>query len=149
MRFSHIWARSWQNKCGVPGYIFIRLKINEKKQNEYKIPKHLLWSIRTGKKRNLISPSMRSVALHGGRARSATIHCSTFVEQGPVGNSMAITTQYVFEQLHRGRNSEHVHPSVYQAQKHELTHMNLHRWTHTHTVHSLTRASNLCGVSWM
>lgn len=53
-----------------------------------------------------------------------------------MGNSPAIAAQYVFEQLHRGRDSEHVHPCTQACTKHgsmNPTHMNLHRWTHIHS----------------
>lgn len=39
-----------------------------------------------------------------------------------------------------------MHAGMYQARKHEATHMNAR--THTHTLHSSTWASNLCSVSW-
>lgn len=42
---------------------------------------------------------------------------------------MAIAAQYVFEQLHRGRNSEHVHPCTQACTKHRS--MNQHTWTYT------------------
>lgn len=70
------------------------------------------------------------------RPTKAPICCSTFVEQGPMGNFTAITVQYVFEQLHRGRDSQHVHPCTQACTKHgnmNPTHINLYKWTHTHS----------------
>ena len=64
-----------------------------------------------------------------------------------MGNSAAIGAQYVFQQLHRGRHSEHVHPCMQAC--HVPIHTSLNIWTHTHTVHSLTWALNLCSVSWI
>lgn len=49
---------------------------------------------------------------------TAPILRSTFMEQGPVGNSMVNATPNVFEQLHRGRNSEHVHARMHACTKH-------------------------------
>lgn len=43
-----------------------------------------------------------------GSPSNAPIRCSIFEELRPMGNSMAIAAQRVFEQLHRGRTSERV-----------------------------------------
>lgn len=60
---------------------------------------------------------MHSISARSGnevrrrRPTKAPIHRAAFAEQRPLGNSMAAAaSQYVFEQLHRGRNSEHVLP---------------------------------------
>lgn len=50
----------------------------------------------------------------GGESPPKRLYTSAaFAEQRPLGNSTAAadaSTQCVFEQLRRGRNSEHVHP---------------------------------------
>lgn len=133
--------------------------IDEKTQKRIQNPKHVLWSIQTGKKetRSLrrCIPSLsawRRNEIRRRRPTKAPTRCSIFVEQGPMGNSMAITAHYVFEQLRRGRNPEHLHPCTQACTVHLS--MNQHTWTyadgqtHAHTAHSWTWASNLCSVSW-
>lgn len=63
------------------------------------------------------------------RPSKAPIHCSTFGERRPMGNSTAIAAEYVFEQLHRGRNSEQMHPCTQACTKHRG--MDQHTWTYT------------------
>lgn len=145
MIFSHIWAWScsWQNsyiknKCGVPVYIFVWGPA-KRIQN----PKHVLWSIRTGKNetwslRQCI-PSLSAQRRNEIRRRRPTkepVCCSTFAEQGPMGNSTAITAQYCMclnsctgeEILNTGIHARrHVPSTEAWSNPHERTH------AHTHT----------------
>lgn len=151
MIFSHIWAWScsWQNsyiknKCGVPVYIFVWGPA-KRIQN----PKHVLWSIRTGKNetwslRQCI-PSLsaqRRNEIRRRRPTKAPVCCSTFAEQGPMGNSTAITAQYCMclnsctgeEILNTGIHARrHVPSTEAWSNPHERTHAH----THTHFIHRL------------
>lgn len=142
MAFSHIWAYScsWQdscikNKCGVPGYIFIRLlrglemkksKVDTKSQTHSLIHQNR-------KKRNLISPSMHSVSLSNCKQWDQAEEARRGTHTAPPSKDLWVILQL---SLHRGRDSEHVHPCTQACTKHgsmNPTHMNLHRWTHTHS----------------
>lgn len=102
----------------------------KKRQNEYKIPNTFFDPSEQEKKKPDLSvdafrlSARRRNEVRRRRPTKAPVRCSTFVEQGPMGNSMAIAAQYVFEQLHWGRNSEHVHLCMQACTKHRS--MNQH-----------------------